>query len=73
MKVLDKDDMVVITMPMSSISGRKKFEVQRKWLRDYLGENFDLIDEFIIGNTASLHSLHENLRAGERVFRVRVK
>ncbi len=56
---LTKDDMVVITMPMSSISGRKKFEVGRKWLRDYLSEKFDLVDEFIVGN--------------ERVFRVKVK
>ncbi len=54
---LNKDDMVIITMPMSSISGRKKFEVGRKWLRDYLGEKFELIDEFIVGN--------------ERVFRVK--
>jgi hypothetical protein len=54
---LTKDDMVIITMPMSSISGRKKFEVGRKWLRDYLEEKFDLKDEFIVGN--------------ERVFRVK--
>jgi hypothetical protein len=49
--------MVIITMPMSSISGRKKFEVGRKWVRDYLDETCDLVDEVIVGN--------------ERVFRVR--
>jgi len=55
--VLNKGDTVVISMPMKSISGRKRFEASRKWLRDFLDMEFELVDEFIVGD--------------ERVFRVR--
>jgi len=56
---LSEKDWAIITMPMSSISGRKTFEVDRKWLRDFLNSEFDLVDEFVLGN--------------ERVFRIKIK
>jgi hypothetical protein len=55
--ILNRRDFIIITMPMKSISGRKKFEADRKWLRDFLNKEFKLINEFIFGN--------------ERIFRVR--
>ena len=55
--LMNKDDVVIVTMPMKSISGRKSFEAGRKWLRDFISNNFNLVDEFILGN--------------ERVFRFR--
>lgn len=55
-KYLRKDDLLVVTMPTKSLSGKKKFEVKREWLRYFLNENFE-VEEFFIGE--------------ERVFRCR--
>jgi SAM-dependent methyltransferase len=58
-EVLDEKDLVVITMPLASISGKKKFEAKRTWLSDFLEEKFYLERDFELGN--------------ERVFLVRKK
>ena len=47
---LSKDDAVVISMPLKSISGRKKFEARRTWLINFLKENFEIKKEKEIGN-----------------------
>ncbi len=57
-KEIKKEDLVVISMPMKSISGRNKFEARRNWLRYFLEENFS-IEEFFLGD--------------ERIFRCRKK
>lgn len=58
-EVLNKEDLVVITMPLNSISGRKKFEARRSWISIFLEENFIVKDDFNLGN--------------ERIFLVRKK
>ncbi len=40
------EDIFVITLPLESLSGKTKFNVQRKWLMDFLNENFILIEDF---------------------------
>ncbi|MEM4181853.1 MAG: hypothetical protein QXX68_01730 [Candidatus Pacearchaeota archaeon] len=46
-KYLKKEDLVVITMPTKSLSGKKKFETKREWLRYFLKENFEFREFFI--------------------------
>jgi hypothetical protein len=48
-ETLVERDLIVITMPMKSISGKTKFEASRNWLRYFLEENFR-IEEFLVGN-----------------------
>jgi hypothetical protein len=48
--ILNKNDLIVITMPMKSISGRKSFEVKRYWLENFLLENFVLERDFEVGS-----------------------
>lgn len=40
---------MVISLPTKSIGGRKHFAVRRKWLTDFLEENFKVIIDFKIG------------------------
>jgi len=48
---------IVLTLPTESLGGRKKFAVQRKWITDFLEENF---------------SIEKNFKAnGERVIIIR--
>jgi hypothetical protein len=54
---LESKDLVVISMPLKSISGRKKFEVRRTWLKEFLERNFLIERDFNVGD--------------ERVFLVR--
>jgi hypothetical protein len=46
---LSERDMIVISMPMKSISGKTKFEAKRGWLKGFLDENFN-VEEFFIGD-----------------------
>ncbi len=55
LKILDKEDILVLSFSTRSLSGKKKFYTQRKWLLDFLKKkteiinNFDMFDErFII-------------------------
>lgn len=53
------EDLIVISMPLNSISGKKKFEARRSWISTFLEENFVVKDDFNLGN--------------ERIFLVRKK
>jgi hypothetical protein len=48
-ETLGEKDLIVITMPMKSISGKTKFEASRNWLRYFLEDNFK-VEEFLVGN-----------------------
>jgi len=37
---------IVLTLPTESLGGRKKFAVQRKWIIDFLEENFHIEKDF---------------------------
>lgn len=37
---------IVLTLPTESLGGRKKFAVQRKWIMDFLKENFVIEKDF---------------------------
>lgn len=58
-EVMNKQDFFVISMPLKSISGKKKFEARRTWISNFLEENFLVEKDTEIGN--------------ERVFIVRKK
>jgi len=45
-KQLTKEDLIVLTLPTESLGGRKKFAVQRKWIVDFLEENFEIKKDF---------------------------
>ncbi len=46
---ISSKDVIFISMPMKSISGKTKFEAKRGWLRWFLEENFQ-VEEFFIGD-----------------------
>lgn len=48
--VLDKDDKIIISLSLKSISGRRKFMVDRKWILEFLKENFNLEMDFVVGS-----------------------
>ncbi len=39
-------ELLVISLSMKSLGGGKRFEVSRKWLVDFLKENFDVVKDF---------------------------
>ena len=43
-------EFVVLSFALSSLSGRKKFEVSRKWLLDFICENFEVVSDFQLAN-----------------------
>jgi hypothetical protein len=45
-KNLGKEDILVISNPLKSISGRNRFDIKRRWLEDFVKESFILIDKF---------------------------
>ena len=49
-EVLSIDDRIVISMPMRSISGKKKFEARRTWLSNFLEDIFAVLEIKEIGN-----------------------
>lgn len=58
-EILTNADLLIITMPLNSISGKKKFEARRSWISTFLEENFVVKEDFSLGN--------------ERIFLVRKK
>lgn len=46
--VMKRCDWLVISLPLVSLSGRKRFGVDRKWLADFLNENFEIKKDFEI-------------------------
>lgn len=59
LRFIEKRDLIVLSVPLNSISGKKRFFVKRKWLTDFLEEYFILEKDF------------ED--RGERIFVVRKK
>lgn len=43
-------DLVVVSFATRSLIKREKFRVNRKWVLDFIKENFEIIDDFEIGN-----------------------
>lgn len=43
---LSSSDVLVISNPMKSISGRNKFKIKRLWLEDFVKDNFIVVDKF---------------------------
>jgi len=37
---------IVLSLPTESLGGRKKFVVQRKWIVDFLRDEFDVVEDF---------------------------
>ena len=58
-KRLTKKDLIILTVPIESLSGRINFKVRRKWLLDFLEENFIIEKDFLMN--------------GERIIRIRKK
>lgn len=44
---ISENDLIIISMPMKSISGKKSFEAKRGWLKWFLDENFVVEESFI--------------------------
>jgi hypothetical protein len=42
-------DKVIISFATKSLVSRKKFNVQRKWLTDFIEDNFNILDDFELG------------------------
>ena len=40
------EDIIVISNPIKSISGKNKFDIKRRWLEEFIKENFFLVDKF---------------------------
>lgn len=47
-KIFEECEVLAITLPMESLGKRKKFEVSRKWLIDFLKENFIITKDFVL-------------------------
>jgi len=47
MKISEECEKIVLSLPMESLGGRKKFTAQRKWIIDFLEENFIIEKDFI--------------------------
>jgi len=45
-KFLGNKDVLVISNPLKSISGRNRFDIKRRWLEEFITQNFELIDKF---------------------------
>lgn len=47
-EVLNKEDRIVISLPIESLSGKTNFFVRRKWLLDFLSESFIITSDFLM-------------------------
>ncbi|MFA5061183.1 MAG: hypothetical protein WC494_02620 [Candidatus Pacearchaeota archaeon] len=45
-QVLSKEDLFVLSFSTKSLSGKKSFDVKRKWITDFLRENFKIEKDF---------------------------
>ena len=48
LSINEECEWIVLSLPTESLGGRKRFEVQRKWMMDFLGENFLIEKEFLM-------------------------
>ncbi|MBT3397381.1 hypothetical protein HOA55_00025 [archaeon] len=42
----EESERIVLSLPVRSLSGRTRFQARRKWILDFIGENFETIDSF---------------------------
>jgi len=42
----NNSEFIVVSLPVESLSGKKKFQVRRRWIVDFLHENFDVVGDF---------------------------
>jgi len=43
-------DKYIVSFPTSSLGGKEKFKANRKWIVDFIQENFKILDNFEMGN-----------------------
>lgn len=43
------DTIIIISNPVESLSGKKKFNIKRKWLEKFLKDNYNIIEKFKLG------------------------
>jgi len=46
LEIAEECEKIVLSLPTESLGGRKKFAVQRKWIVDFLEENFLIEKDF---------------------------
>jgi hypothetical protein len=46
LRIGEEYENIVLSLPVRSISGRTRFKARRKWLLDFVEENFETIDSF---------------------------
>lgn len=44
--ILSNEDIIVVSNPVKSISGKNNFKIQRRWLDEFIESNFNLVDRF---------------------------
>ncbi len=49
-EIMKNCEWLVVSVPLVSLGGGKKFAVKRKWLTDYLGKEFDVVRDFEMFN-----------------------
>jgi len=49
LEIFNECEKIVLTLSTESLGGRKKFAVQRKWIIDFLADNFVIEKDFKIG------------------------
>lgn len=47
LEIAKECEWIVLTLPTESLGGRKRFAVQRKWMLDFLEENFLIRESFV--------------------------
>jgi len=50
LEIFEECEFIVISLPLRSLGGKTKFNVQRKWLMDFLEEKFLIEKDFVLGN-----------------------
>ena len=48
LEISNECELIVLSLPTESLSGRKRFGVQRKWILDFLKENFVIEKDFVM-------------------------
>ena len=44
--ILNKEDIIVVSNPVKSISGKNSFKIKRRWFECFVNENFKIISSF---------------------------
>jgi len=48
-KIVPLVDRVVVSFALMSMKKRQKFKVKRSWIKNFIGENFKILDDFTLG------------------------